>query len=62
MTQIVNKLKIMQHNVRHWPTQKYAYYNIYRTIDPDIIFLNEHGQDDLDKIKLFGYHVHKKKI
>lgn len=56
----IKRIKIIQHNVRHWSTNKYSYYNSYREIDPDIILLNEHGMKNDEKIKIYGYEVHQK--
>lgn len=60
MTRHINKtVTILQHNLRHWKTHKYAFYNIYKDYDPNIILLNEHGNKSTEKIKLFGYQVHQ---
>lgn len=53
------KLVILQHNVRHWATNKFSYYNIYKEVDPDLIMINEHGMKNEEKIKLFGYDVYQ---
>ena len=56
----IKRLKIIQHNVRHWPTNKFCYYNTYKEIDPDIILLNEHGMKNEEKIKIFGYDMYQR--
>lgn len=50
-------LKILQHNVRTWHLHRFALYNIYRHIDPDLIILNSHGNTDAQRIKLYNYTV-----
>lgn len=52
-------ITILQHNVRNWNENKYDLYNMYRTVDPDIILLNEHGIRNEGKINLFNYNVHQ---
>ena len=56
---IPHTLKLLQHNVRHWATQKHNICNIYRTIDPDIILINSHGNTNDQQIKIFNYTVHQ---
>lgn len=56
-----NSLKIVQHNVLAWTFQrKNELYNIYRTIDPDIILINAHGRKNEERIKLFTYNVYQR--
>lgn len=55
----IKSILILQHNVRHWNSKKFELSNIYRTIDPDIILLNEHGQKDSEQMKIFNYDVYK---
>lgn len=50
-------LKIVQHNVRSWNTNKNSLTNIYNNINPDIILLNEHSAVDNELIKIFNYNV-----
>lgn len=52
-------IKILQQNVRNWKTNKFALYNIYRNIDPDVILINEHGLKEGDKINIFNYNVYQ---
>ena len=35
-------------------------YNLYKTVDPDIILISEHGNLDEQQIKVFGYDVIQK--
>lgn len=55
----ITRLTILQHNVRHWKTNKYAYCNIYQEIDPDVILINEHGMNKEEKIKIHGYELYQ---
>ena len=49
-------LTIIHHNVLHWHTNFLFLSNTYRTIDPEIILINSHGNHN-DKIKIFNYDV-----
>ena len=51
------KLTILQHNVQSWKTNKNSLTNIYNTIDPDIMLLNETSIKDNDRLKIFNYNV-----
>lgn len=55
----IKTMTILQHNVKHWNSKKYELCNIYRTIDPDIILLNEHGQKETEHMNIFNYNIHK---
>lgn len=55
----MRSILILQHNVRHWNFKKYELSNIYKTIDPDIILINEHGQKIIEQMKIFNYDVYK---
>lgn len=57
---ILNKIKIIQHNVLHWTNRRFSLSNIYRNIDPEIILINSHCVSDEVPIKIAGYHIHKK--
>ena len=52
-------LKIIQHNIRHWPTNKHTLTNVYAKEDPDIIVINSHGLTDNATLKLHHYTVHQ---
>ena len=58
----VNRIKIIQHNVLQWRNRKQELYNLYRTLDPDILLLNSHGVKDEENMKIFGYSIHQKNI
>lgn len=59
MTQ--HNLKIVQHNILAWTfNRRNELYNIYRTIDPDIILINAHGKKNEETIKLFNYNVYQR--
>ena len=53
----MTRLKIIQHNVRHWNTHKINLSNTYLSLDPDIILLNSHGVRNSEQIKIFNYDV-----
>ena len=55
----VESLKIIQHNVANWKSNKNNLANIYKEINPDIVLLNSHGTKTNEEIKLFGYITHK---
>lgn len=55
----IRTMTIRQHNVRNWNLKKYELCNIYRTIDPDIILLNEHGHKEKQHMNIFNYNIHK---
>ena len=51
-------LKIIQHNIRHWPTNKHTQTNVYTKEDPDITLINSHGLIDNATLKLQYYTIH----
>ena len=53
-----NTLKIIQHNVRSWNTNKTALTNIYNTLDPHIILINETSITNNNTFKIFNYNTH----
>ena len=53
------RLKIIQHNANGWMPHRIQLSNSYRTIDPDIILINDTGLADRDRIKLFNYNVYQ---
>ena len=55
----ITHLKIIQHNIRHWPTNKHTLTNVYTKEDPDIILINSHGLIDNATLKLQHYIVHQ---
>lgn len=59
----LNSIKIIQHNVLAWTFERRnELYNIYRSLDPDIILLNAHGRKDTERIKLFNYNVYQRNV
>lgn len=57
----LNTLKIVQHNVLAWTfNRRNELFNIYRTLDPDIILINAHGRKNEERIKLFNYNVYQR--
>ena len=59
---MINRLKIIQHNVRHWTTNRHALTNAYIQVDADIILINSHGNIDTDNIKIQHYTVYQSNI
>ena len=55
----VSKIKVIQHNVRAWTTNKLALTNAYAKEDPDIILINSHGVLDGESLKIQNYNVHR---
>jgi len=51
----LTRLKIVQHNVLNWQTNRHALINIYNQIDPDIILINAHCNTDGQTLKIFNY-------
>ena len=54
----MDQLIIIQHNVCTWSTKRHELYNIYRTLDPDIILLNDTGVLHNERLKLHHYTVY----
>ena len=58
MDRLVNRrLTILQHNVMTWTNKRHILSNIYQTIDPDIILLNETSVLNDEPLKIFNYNV-----
>ena len=55
----MTSLTVIQHNVQSWKTNKNALTNIYNTLDPDIILLNETSVKDTDRLKIFNYNIYR---
>ena len=53
----VSPLVIFHHNTLHWRTNYLSLANTYRKINPDIILINSHGNQNDDKIKIFNYNI-----
>ena len=52
-------LTILQHYVQTWNTKRHTLANIYNSIDPDILLLNETSVKNTDHLKIFNYNVFK---
>ena len=52
-------LTILQHNVQTWNTKRHTLANIYNSIDPDILLLNETSVKNTDHLNIFNYNVFK---
>ena len=50
-----DNIRILQHNVRHWSTNKKTITNVYSEINPDIILLNSHGLKNTENLKIRTY-------
>ena len=57
MDHVGYRFEILSHNVNSWNNKRYNLYNIYKTIDPDIILLSEHSNSDDQQIKIYNYDV-----
>ena len=53
------KLTIIQHNVMTWTNKRHTLTNIYQTIDPDIILLNETSVLNDEPLKIFNYNIYR---
>ena len=53
----IYNLKIVQHNVRNWTTNSFAFSNIYNSLNPDIILINEHSIKTGNSFKIFNYNT-----
>ena len=56
---LVTRLKIIQHNVRKWSTNKFSIINAYSKENPDVILINSHGMMNEERIKMWNYDVHQ---
>ena len=54
-TRPIDKLTIIQHNIRHWDDKRHALTNIYNDIDADIILINDHSLTNDRRLKIFNY-------
>ena len=50
-------LTIIQHNVRNWTNNSFSYSNIYNSINPHIILINEHSIRTGKFLKIFNYNT-----
>ena len=53
----VSSLVIVHHNTLHWRTNYLSLANTYRKIDPDVILINSHGNQNDNKIRIFNYNI-----
>ena len=56
--EILVKLKIVQHNVNSWKTNKINLINIYNQENPDLILINGHGINETENLKIYNYIVY----
>ena len=56
---IINTLKIIQHNVLNWRTNKQSLITNYLEVKPEIILLNSHGLKSNESLKIPGYTCYK---
>lgn len=54
-TNTINQIKVLQHNVHHWPSKRISLINTYAHINPDVILINSHGLPNHQSIKIPGY-------
>lgn len=54
----MTRLVILQHNVRHWATNRHALTNVYTKEDPHVILINSHGLTK-DSLRLMNYNTHQ---
>ncbi len=54
-TQHITSLKVIQHNVLHWPNRRFNLINTYMTESPDLILINSHGLPNHHNLKIPGY-------
>lgn len=52
-------IKIIQHNILHWKTNKASLLHTYTAINPDVILMNSHGLRQDESMKIPGYSIHK---
>lgn len=52
-------LKIVQHNILNWRTNKDSVMYNFSQINPDIILINSHGLKDSESLKIPGYKTYK---
>lgn len=53
----MQSLKIVQHNVANWQSNKIPLSNIYNELNPDIVLINEHSCTNQQRIKIFNYTI-----
>ena len=60
---LLQEIKIVQHNVRHWSRPRSIRLgNYYRKENTDVILLNSTGITDNDKIRIYNYNVTSRNI
>ena len=55
----LKSIKVIQHNVLHWRTNKETLTLNYLQHNPDILLLNSHGVKTTEPLKIPGYHCIK---
>ena len=53
------QIKVIQHNVRKWSTNKHSLCQAYQNKNPEIILINSHGEMNSETIKIFNYNIHQ---
>ena len=56
---IINTLKIIQHNVLNWRTNKHSLITYYLQVKPEVILINSHGLKTNESLKIPGYTCYK---
>ncbi|KAG0419455.1 hypothetical protein EQH57_0505, partial [Dictyocoela roeselum] len=56
----LNRITIIQHNVRNWKNNKFQLSNSYSTVNPHVIIINSHGNLNTEPIKIFNYDVYSR--
>ena len=51
----MESIKILQHNVCNWNTNKHILTNTYKNLNPDVILINSHGLKSNENIKIHSY-------
>ena len=54
-----NEIKIIQHNVLNWKTNKQSLLINYKFNNPDIILINSHGLRSYEELKIPGYRIYE---
>ena len=53
------QIKVIQHNVRKWSTNKHSLCQVYQNENPEIILINSHGAMNSETIKIYNYNIHQ---
>ena len=55
----MSQIKVIQHNVRKWSTNKHSLCQAYQTENAEIILINSHGARNNETIKIYNYNIHQ---